>query len=102
MTRVEQTINSKSSNNISMLKSKDEPKVFMARKFDLTKASQSEQDRQAISDSNNLIGSLNNFAKSCEKSKRGYRYENKVDDDSDFEIYSDSKEPIEEQKRVQS
>jgi hypothetical protein len=71
MTRVEQTINSKSSNNISMLKSKDEPKVFMARKFDLTKASQSEQDRQAISDSNNLIGSLNNFAKSCEKSKRG-------------------------------
>ena len=71
MTRVEQTINSKSSNNISMLKSKDEPKVFMARKFDLTKASQSEPDRQAISDSNNLIGSLNNFAKSCEKSKRG-------------------------------
>lgn len=96
MTRIEHTINSKSSNNISILKSKEEPKVFMARKFDLTKASNCEQDRQAISDSNNLIGSLNNFAKSCEKSKKGQRYENKVDDDSDFEIYSECKEPIEE------
>jgi len=42
MTRIEQTINSKSSNNLSIMKSKEEPKVFMARKFDLTKASQSE------------------------------------------------------------
>lgn len=50
MTRIEhtinsKTINSKSSNGMSFLKSKEEPKVFMARKFDLTKASQSEQDR---------------------------------------------------------